>query len=71
MKAPNTYTCSWIVFLYCYSLVPNRHEFSPFTLSSLEGKVKGKGLVCGYSRDRHLKSFNPELKLAWLMSAKN
>jgi hypothetical protein len=40
-----------------FSLVLKRQEFYPFTLSSLEGKVKRKDLACGYSRDGQLKSF--------------
>jgi hypothetical protein len=54
----NALPCGWIVLLY-------------YTEETLEGKVKGKGLACNYSRDGDLKSFNQELKLPRLMSAKN
>jgi hypothetical protein len=64
-------------------LVYQATDGSPFNLIA-ERKLKEKSLACGWQRDGQLKGlacdtprdgqlkgFNPELKLPWLMSAKN
>jgi hypothetical protein len=51
----NTHTCGQIVLLFVILSYIRDRSSCPFNLSSQEGKGKGKGLACSYSRDEHLK----------------